>query len=91
MGKLVLGQVIAQELDGCLGKAGPLADKNWSRCTCFVALPGSEAPKAYVLWLQPAEDFEELKAYIEEPIVPMAKLGDAAYGSQDRGDGPYQI
>lgn len=91
MGKRVLGEVIAHQLDGCLGKAGPLADKNWSRCTYFVALPGSEAPKAYVLWLQPAEDYEELKAYIEEPIVPIAGLGDAAFGFQDKGDGRYKI
>ncbi len=32
-----------------------------------------------------------MKAYIEEPIVPMAGLGDAAYGFQDTGDGLYKI
>ena len=40
-------------------------------------------PSGYVVWIQPAEDFEELKKHIEQPIASVSGLGDAAYVFQD--------
>ncbi len=45
----------------------------------------------YVVYLQPAEDFEGLKKYIEDPITPIAGLGDGAYMFHDTGDGRFKI
>jgi len=54
-------------------------------------VPGSDRPLGYVVYLQPVDDFEALKAYIEAPISLIAGLGDAASGFQDRGDGRDNI
>jgi hypothetical protein len=35
------------------------------------------------VWLQPAEDFDELKKHIEQPISAVSGLGDAAYVFRD--------
>jgi hypothetical protein len=40
-------------------------------------------PNGSVVWIQSAEDFEELKKYIDKPITPVSGLGDAAYVFQD--------
>lgn len=88
---MVPGDAIARALGARLVEARPFADKNWSRCTYIVAVPGSDTRTGYGVWLQPAGDFEEMKAYIEAPIVPIDGLGDAAYGFQDKGDGRYKI
>jgi hypothetical protein len=89
--RMVPGEAIARALGARLVEARPFADKNWSRCTYIVAVAGSDARAGYTLYMQPAGEFEEMKAYIEEPIAPIAALGDAAYGFRDKGDGRYKI
>lgn len=89
--KMVPGEVIARALGARFVEARSLADRSWSKCTYMVALPGSDARAGYVVWMQPAADFDEMKAYIEAPTTPIAGLGDAAYGFRDPGDGRYKI
>lgn len=88
---MVPGDDVARALGARLVEARPFADRNWSRCTYLVVPPGSDARTGYVVWMQSAEEFEGIKAYIEEPIASIPDLGDAAYGFRDRGDGRYKI
>lgn len=80
--ELMPGDAIARAVGGTLTQSRPTFDKNWSRCT-YLVNDASGKPKGYVVWVQPAEDFEELKKYNDKPIIPVSGLGDAAYIFQD--------
>jgi hypothetical protein len=87
--RLVPADSIARALGGTVSQARPTFDKTFSRCTYILQLAGK--PAGYVVWLQPAEDFEELKKHIEEPLTAVSGLGDAAYMFHDKGDGRFKI
>ena len=80
--EFVPGDAIARAVGAKLTQSRPTFDKNWSRCAYYVTDAGGK-PNGYVVWIQSAEDFEELKKYIDKPITPVSGLGDAAYVFQD--------
>ena len=80
--EFIRGDAIAQSVGAKLTQSRPTFDKNWSRCTYYVT-DAKGKPNGYVVWIQPAEDFEELKKHIEQPIAAVSGLGDAAYMFQD--------
>ena len=80
--ELIPGDAIAKAVGARLTQTRPTFDKNWSRCTYLVAGANGK-PNGYVVWIQPVEDFEELKKYNERPITPVSGLGDSAYVYQD--------
>jgi hypothetical protein len=80
--EFIPGDAIARAVGAKLTQSRPTFDKNWSRCAYYVT--GADGkPNGYVVWIQSAEDFEELKKYIDKPITPVSGLGDAAYVFQD--------
>jgi hypothetical protein len=85
------GDVVARALGGKLAEARPFMDKSFSRCTYFITPSGSDQRLGYVVWLQPAADFDELKKATEERITIVTGLGDAAYAFQDKGDGRFKM
>lgn len=89
--QVVPGEAIAGALGGTFAEARPFADKSFSRCTYFIVPSGGSQRMGYVVYLQPAEDFEGLKKYIDDPIIPIAGLGDGAYMFHDTGDGRFKI
>lgn len=88
--QLVPADRIARALGGTVSQARPTFDKAFSRCTYLLQLDSGK-PMGYVVWVQPAEDFEELKKHIDEPLTTVNGLGDAAYMFQDKGDGRFKI
>jgi hypothetical protein len=80
--ELISGDAIARAVGAKLTQSRPTFDKNWSRCT-YLVTDANGKPNGYVVWIQPAEDFEELKKHIDKPITPVSGLGDAAYTFQD--------
>ena len=80
--EFIPGDAIARSVGAKLTQSRPTFDKNWSRCAYYV-IDANGKPNGYVVWIQPAEDFEELKKHIERPITPVSGLGDAAYVFQD--------
>ena len=86
----VPGETIARAFGGKLSEARPVFDKSFSRCRYFIELPGGTRA-GYIVWMQPPEDFEELKQYIEEPRTALTGLGDGAYMFHDKGDGRFKI
>jgi hypothetical protein len=80
--ELIPGEAIARAVGAKLTQSRPTFDQNWSRCT-YLVTDASGKPNGYVVWIQPAEDFEELKKYIEKPLTPVSGLGDGAYTFQD--------
>jgi hypothetical protein len=80
--EFIPGDAIARAVGAKLIQSRPTFDREWSRCAYSVT-DANGKPNGYVVWLQPAEDFEGLKKYIEKPITPVAGLGDAAYVYQD--------
>ena len=87
----VPGDVVTRALGGKLVQVRPFNDKAFSRCTYFIIPTGSAQQLGYVVWMQPAADFEELKKATEEKITVVTGLGDAAYSFQDKGDGRFKI
>jgi hypothetical protein len=80
--EFIPGDAIARAVGARLTQTRPTFDKNWSRCAYYVT-DANGKPNGYVVWIQPAEDFEELRKLIEKPITPVSGLGDAAYVFQD--------
>jgi hypothetical protein len=80
--EFIPGDAIARAVGARLTQTRPTFDKNWSRCAYYVT-DATGKPNGYVVWIQPAEDFEELKKHIAQPITPVSGLGDAAYLFQD--------
>jgi hypothetical protein len=80
--EFIPGEAIARAVGGRLTQSRPTFDKNWSRCAYSVT-DATGKPNGYVVWIQPAEDFEELKKHIEQAITTVSGLGDAAYVFQD--------
>ena len=80
--EFIPGDAIARAVGARLTQSRPTFDKNWSRCAYYVT-DANGKPNGYVVWIQPAEDLEELKKHIEKPITPVSGLGDAAYVFQD--------
>ena len=89
--QVVPGDAIARALGGTFAEARPFGDKAFSRCTYFIVPSGGGQRMGYVVYIQPAEDFEGLKKYIDDPITPIAGLGDGAYMFHDTGDGRFKI
>ena len=80
--EFIPGDAIARAVGARLVQSRPTFDKEWSRCAYYVT-DANGKPNGYVVWIQPVEDFEELKKHIEKPITPVSGLGDAAYVYQD--------
>jgi hypothetical protein len=80
--EFIPGDAIARAVGAKLTQSRPTFDKNWSRCAYYVT-DADGKPNGYVVWIQSAEDFEELKKYIDKPITSVSGLGDAAYVFQD--------
>jgi hypothetical protein len=80
--EFIPGDAIARSVGAKLTQSRPTFDKDWSRCAYYVT-DANGKPSGYVVWIQPAEDFEELKKHIEQPIASVSGLGDAAYVFQD--------
>lgn len=80
--EFIPGDAIARAVGAKLNQSRPTFDKDWSRCAYYVT-DASGQPNGYVVWIQPVEDFEELKKYIDKPITPVSGLGDGAYMYQD--------
>jgi hypothetical protein len=87
--ELIPGDAIARAVGAKLTQSLPTFDKNWSRCAYYVTEANGK-PNGYVVWIQPAEDFEELKKYIDKPLTPVSGVGDAAYLFQD-DDGRFKL
>jgi hypothetical protein len=86
----VPGETIARALGGKLVQARPTFDKSFSRCTYFVIPAGSDKQAGYAVWVQPAEDFDELRKVHRNPPTAVTGLGDSAYTYRDE-DGRYKI
>ena len=65
--ELIPGDAIARSVGAKLTQSRPTFDKDWSRCAYYVT-DANGKPSGYVVWIQPADDFEELKKHIEKPI-----------------------
>ena len=84
--QFIPGDIVARALGGKLSGTRGMKDKAFSRCSYTIVSPGSDKLSGYVIWVQPTEDFAELKKYIESPTTALTGLGDGAYMFQDNGD-----
>lgn len=89
--QLVPGDHVARALGGKLSEQRPTYDTASSRCTYLIVPPGSAKPLGYVVWIQPAGDFQELKQFLDDPFTSVTGLGDDAYMFRDAGDGRFKI
>ncbi len=93
--KLVPGENIAKAVAGQLAEARSVVapDGTAPRCIYQVMSAGGQKPvrAAYVIYLYPPSDFQELRRYTEGKIVDVTGLGDGAYAFHDPGDGRFKI
>ena len=55
-------------------------DRGEARCRYYVRVPGADTTsRIYILYIQPAEDYEGLKENASAPPTDVAGVGDAAY------------
>lgn len=55
-------------------------DKGEARCRYYLRVPGADtASRVYILYIQPAADYEGLKESAPEPTRDVPDLGEAAY------------
>jgi hypothetical protein len=80
--EFIPGDAIARAVGARLNQTRPTFDKNWSRCA-YLVTDATGKPNGYVVWIQPAADFEDLRKIIEAPMTPVTGLGDAAFVFQD--------
>jgi hypothetical protein len=93
--QLVPGEAVARALGMKLADAQSFVDPGgaFARCTYLVVpiVDAGDLRKGYSVWLQPAGDFERLKASSQGPTSPVPDLGDTAYLFQDPGDGRVKL
>ncbi|MCB1906667.1 MAG: hypothetical protein KDH15_04800 [Rhodocyclaceae bacterium] len=88
--KAVPGEVFEKALGATLTEVRPFFDKSFARCV-YLLKPTAGGVTGYALWIQPAEDFAELRKYIDDPVTAVDGLGDNAYLFRDSGDGRYKL
>ena len=83
---VVPGTLVAQALGAKLIEAKLVRpDGAHARCVYTVTPPGVRSAKAvFILWLHASGDFDDLRAYQDDPVGPVEALGDAAFVSYHR-------
>jgi len=88
--EMVPSAVVERTVNGRVQSTRRFNDKEFGRCTYVAVLPGSNEPHGYVLWVQAASDFEELRKVTSAAVTDIAGLGDAAYTFRDE-DGRFKV
>lgn len=76
---VVNGEQAASALGGTFIGSKEIADPppNQVHCTLNVKIAGAE--KVFVIWQMPAEDYDELKSFEEDPVTDVSGVGDKAF------------
>jgi hypothetical protein len=88
--QVVPGDVVARAIGGKLVSTAPTAAKSFSRCRYTILPAGGATPAGYLVWLQAASDFDELKSLADKPVSELTGLGDSAFLFRD-DDGRFKI
>ena len=81
----------AKALGGRAIEARPVNVKGFTAARCVYGIEINGGRRAFVIWLNPAKDFDELRAASEPPITVVKGVGDAAYLAVDKDTKRYWL
>lgn len=76
---VVDGQQAALALGGTYVDSKEIANPPANQVHCTLTVDIGGAPKVFVIWQMPAEDFDDLKAAEEDPKTDVSGVGEKAY------------
>jgi hypothetical protein len=81
----------AKALGGRALEARPINVKGFVAARCVYGIEINGGRRAFVIWLNPATDFEGLRAASDPPITIVNGVGDAAYLAVDKDTKRYWL
>jgi hypothetical protein len=75
---------IAKALSGRALDAKPVNVKGFVAARCVYGIEIAGARQAFVVWVNPVGDFEELRSASEPPVANVTGVGDDAFATTDK-------
>jgi hypothetical protein len=82
---------IAQALSGRALDAKPINTKGFVAARCVYGIEIAGARQAFVLWVNPVGDFDELRKVSEPPVTAVNGVGDEAFATTDKETARTQL
>jgi hypothetical protein len=80
----VTGDAVAGAVKGRLLDARPVNVKDYASARCIYGVDIGGTRRSFVVWFNPADDFDGLRKVAEPPVKPVSGIGDAAYLTFDK-------
>jgi hypothetical protein len=87
----VAGETLAKSVSGRLLDARAVNVKNFQSARCLYGVEIGGTRRTFVLWYNPADDFDGLRKVAEPPVQPVAGIGDQAYTTFDKDSKRYTL
>jgi hypothetical protein len=87
----VTGESVAKAVAGKLLDVRPINVKGFVAARCIYRVEIDGAPHPFVLWLNPASDYEGLRKAASGPIKTVTGIGAAAHLTLDEGTKRYTL
>jgi hypothetical protein len=87
----VTGEALAKIVGGRPIDARPVNIKGFAHARCVYGVEIGGTRRAFVLWFNPANDFEGLRKAADPPVKPMTGIGDDAYLTFDKDSKRYWL
>jgi hypothetical protein len=87
----VPGELVATTLGARLSEARPFDGGTFRRCTYYLVAAEGSVRRAFVIYANPAGDYDDLKAAHGGPVEAEQGIGDAAYRYRDADTRRYWI
>jgi hypothetical protein len=87
----VAGETLAKTVGGRLLDVRAVNVKNFPSARCLYGIEIGGTRRMFVLWYNPADDFDGLRKVAESPVQPVASVGDQAYTTFDKESKRYTL
>jgi hypothetical protein len=87
----VVGEALAKTVAGRLLDTRAVNVKNFQSARCLYGVEIGGTQRTFVLWYNPADDFDGLRKVAEPPVQPVAGIGEQAYTTFDKDSKRYTL
>jgi hypothetical protein len=87
----VAGEALAKTVGGRLLDSRAVNVKNFESARCLYGVEIGGSRRTFVLWYNPADDFDGLRKVAEPPVQPVGGIGDQAYTTFDKDSKRYTL
>jgi hypothetical protein len=77
-------EAVAGAVGGRALDAKPVNIKGFAPARCVYGIEIDKKRQAFVVWMNPADDFDGLRKAAEPPVTPLSGIGDQAYWTLDK-------